>query len=311
MRRITVRLLSLLLAIFFALTALGCGEPGTVTPGSGTASPGEDNGSRTELEDSQPEEIPDLETQEVLIDRDGVRVTFTGVENDDFWGVSLKFLMENEREDKSLTFSFDRMTINGYAVNTLFGTTVAAGKKSNESLSVSDSFFDTSGIISLDEVTFELTVSDTEDWTAEPVCKETLTVHPSGIGADEVRIPARKTFEGEQTVVDNDQMSFLILDTDPDGFWGYTLLVYAENKTDTALSFSWDNVSVNGFMSDPYFGTTLRAGTRGYFQISFLSSSFEENGITEVEEIEFTLRVTDADDWFADPVYREVKTYRP
>jgi hypothetical protein len=50
---------------------------------------------------------------------------------------------------------------------------------------------------------------------------------------------------------------------------------------------------------------------RSYREISFAASDFEENDISEVEEIEFTLRAYDSDDWFADDVFKETMTYNP
>ena len=75
--------------------------------------------------------------------------------------------------------------------------------------------------------------------------------------------------------------------------------------------FSWDDVSVNGFMIDPFWASAIAPGMRNYSDISFSSSSFDENDITQVEEIEFTLRVHDYDDWFGDDVFRETLTYIP
>ncbi|MBO4228884.1 MAG: hypothetical protein J5938_00840 [Clostridia bacterium] len=311
MRSEAMRVFALILALFlFALCSLGCGGQAGITEDS-SSSPSGENGSQTEPAATENSAIPSSQAEEVLLENEFARVTFTGVKSDSFWGVSLGFLLENVSEEFSLSFSIDRMTVNGYSESVLSYQTVSPGKKVNESVSVSDSFLERTGIASLDEVVFELTVSDSEDFLAEPFCKTVLTVHPSGAAPEDVVIPERLSYEGEQVIVDNDQLSFLILKEDPEGFWGYTMLCYAENRSNQALTISWDDVSVNGFMCDPYFSTTLRPGTRGYFDVSFLSSSFEENGITEVEEVEFTLRVRDADDWFADPIYREVETYRP
>ena len=103
----------------------------------------------------------------------------------------------------------------------------------------------------------------------------------------------------------------MILDTAEDSIWGYTLNCYLENRTDKTLMFSWSDVSVNGFMVDPFWAEEVAPGKRCYDGISFSKSGFEQNGITKVEEIEYTLRIYDSSDWKADDVYKETLKYKP
>ena len=102
-----------------------------------------------------------------------------------------------------------------------------------------------------------------------------------------------------------------MLDETTDIF-GHAYRAYLENKTDKNLMFSWDNVSVNGFMNDPYWGYTLPAHSRAYTGISFYD--LEKIGIkdpSQIEEIEFKLTVSDADDWAANNLMEQVFTYNP
>jgi hypothetical protein len=113
--------------------------------------------------------------------------------------------------------------------------------------------------------------------------------------------PAKETkaeFQ-EKVFVDDENCTFKVTKIDADNEWGYTLKVYAENKTDKNLMFSWDDVSVNGFMCDPFWATTVQAGKKTNSEISFSQTDFEENGIEDVETIEFTLSIYDDDDWEA------------
>ncbi len=84
-----------------------------------------------------------------------------------------------------------------------------------------------------------------------------------------------------------------------------------ENKTDAPLMFSWADVSVNGFMVDPFWATEVAPGMRSYSEISFSGTEFDDNNITDVNEIEFRLSVSDSDDWMADALYNGVHTYNP
>ena len=107
------------------------------------------------------------------------------------------------------------------------------------------------------------------------------------------------------TLVDNEDVCFRITAIENDAIWGYTLKVYIENKTDKELMFSVDDVSVNGFMCDPFWAETVSPGKKSNSTISWFESDFEENEISEVEEITFTLNVYDSNDYNADDILQQ------
>ena len=115
----------------------------------------------------------------------------------------------------------------------------------------------------------------------------------------------------EITLVDDENCTVIIKGVDANNIFGYTLNVYLENKTDKELMFSVDDVSVNGFMCDPFWASTVSAGKKANEQISFSESDFETNGIKEVSEISFTLNVYDNADWTADYLVEETFTVNP
>lgn len=143
------------------------------------------------------------------------------------------------------------------------------------------------------EMTTGTTAPTTEETTAETTEETTEAV-----------------FE-EIVLVDNGDMTFKITAVENDPVWGYTLKVFLENKTDKELMFTFDSTSVNGFMSDPYWAETVAAGKKSNSSVYWLSDSFEENGIENVEEITFTLRVYDNADWMADDILNETFTVHP
>lgn len=112
----------------------------------------------------------------------------------------------------------------------------------------------------------------------------------------------------EKVIVDNENCTFKITNIEPDNEWGYTLKVYIENKTDKNLMFSWDDVSVNGYMCDPFWAATVQGGKKSIEEISFSTSDFEELGIEDVENIEFKLSVYDDDDFDAPYLVDEMFT---
>lgn len=115
----------------------------------------------------------------------------------------------------------------------------------------------------------------------------------------------------ETILVDNEHCTFTITALDPDNLWGYTMKAFLENKTEQDLMFSLDLVSVNGFMCDPLWASTVTAGMKANEEITFLSEDFQRNGITEVREIAFTLRVYNSNDWEAAHLVDEIFVLYP
>lgn len=250
-------------------------------------------------------------SNEVIVDDSNCSFIITEATTDSIWGFTLKVYCENKTADKNLMFSLNEVSVNGYMVDPFWATQVAAGKKANDEVSFSSDRFDEIGITSADEITFSLRIYDYDDWSADPLIEETYIVYPTGLSPDEVVSPNRLSSPNETVVVDNDQVSFIILGTSTDSIWGYTLICYLENKTDKTLMYSWNDVSVNGFMADPYWASDVAPGKKSYCSISFSNSEFEKNGITEVNSIEYSLRIFDSDDWLADDVYNGTNTYTP
>lgn len=115
----------------------------------------------------------------------------------------------------------------------------------------------------------------------------------------------------EVVLVDNENCTVIIKNIDPDNLFGYTLNVFLENKTDKELMFSVDGVSVNGYMCDPFWASIVSAGKKANQQVSFSESDFENNGISEVTDITFTLNVYDNTNWTSDYLVEETFTVNP
>ena len=96
-----------------------------------------------------------------------------------------------------------------------------------------------------------------------------------------------------------------------DSIWGYCANIYLVNKTDVTVMFTVDNTSVNGFMIDPFWARSVLPGKCTFSTISWYTSDLESNGITTVEEIEFTLRAYDSENIFADDFVSQVFKLNP
>lgn len=109
-----------------------------------------------------------------------------------------------------------------------------------------------------------------------------------------------------QVLADNDACNVTATKAGMDSIWGYCLNLALENKTeDQTLMFSIENASVNGYMCDPFWACEVTAGKKANSEVNWYKETLEENGITEVTEIEFTLWVYDSENWEADDLFNE------
>lgn len=138
----------------------------------------------------------------------------------------------------------------------------------------------------------------------------TGTAGTAGSSATDGSTSAPIVFE-ETVLIDNEHCNVTVTAIDADASWGYTLKVSIENKTELDLMFSLDHVSVNGYMCDPYWANTVLAGMKDKEDIIFSPSDFEQNGITEVTQIEFELRAYDSNDLTAADIVRETFVLYP
>lgn len=115
----------------------------------------------------------------------------------------------------------------------------------------------------------------------------------------------------ELVLIDDENVTIKVTGVEPDGLFGYTLNVFIENKTELQLMFSVDNVSVNGFMCDPFWASVVDAGKKANEQICFMESDFDRNGIEEVTDVTFTLKVYDSNDLMKDDLIEETFTVNP
>lgn len=63
-----------------------------------------------------------------VYDENGIKIVSQGIENDDIWGLSPKFYMENNT-DQAITIQIRDTSVNGYMLNTSFSSDLLPGKK--------------------------------------------------------------------------------------------------------------------------------------------------------------------------------------
>lgn len=298
---------------FFALAAslmLSLAACSGKSDGGTQATPSTGEVSTAAPETTAPDEAADqiVFEETVLVDNENCTFKIVAVEDDSFAGYTLKAYLEN-KTDLDLTFSISNASVNGFMCDPFWAATVTAGMKSNEYISFAEESLSQNGIAQVTDICFTLNVYDSNDWAADYLVKEEFTIYP--MGEEAVESYTRSAVEGETILFDNENCTMIITGFDPDDMWGYGVKLYLENKTDKNLMFSISDASVNGFMCDPYWATTVAAGKRSNTTISWMESDLEANGITEVESLTLPVHVYDADNWANEYLISETFTVNP
>ena len=112
-------------------------------------------------------------------------------------------------------------------------------------------------------------------------------------------------------LVNNEDVAVHIVSIENNAHTGMQLRIQCENKTDRALLFSWDMVSVCGFMYDPFWAEEVAAGKTANSTVYLDTYELEQMDVTSVDEISFTLRVVDSENWMEEPLVEEACTVYP
>lgn len=138
------------------------------------------------------------------------------------------------------------------------------------------------------------------------------TAAPTDAPAETIPAPTEtRTLLENAVLFDNADASFTIIKTEDSDHLGMQLHVQCVNKSSRALMFSWDMVSVCNYMYDPMWAVEVAAGKTANAVIDLDTYALEEMGIRSVDEITFTLRIADSENWMEAPIAEDVYTIYP
>ena len=300
------RFLILALCLTLALTACGRKQEAPAPTAPGLILEPE----ATEAPAAVPTEpAPSLPAVDLVPD-DRCSFTVTGTEMNEHLGLQIHVLCENN-SDRPLMFSWNNVSVCGFMYDPLWAVEVAPGKKVNSTIGIDTYSLEKIGINSVEEVSFTLTVRDSEEFMEPPVVEEQYSLYPTGKDAQSIKLPQYRHREGETVIVDRTDLTFIIYEVDDELADYYTLHCYAANRTGRDILLFWEDVSVNGFMVNPYWSVSIADGKQAYSEIIFYRSELEQQDIEVVRDITFRLQASDSTDWSADYLFDEVFTFKP
>lgn len=224
----------------------------------------------------------------VLYDAGGVKVTATGLE-DNYLGKQVKLLVENET-GRSLIVTSEDLSVNGYMMPlSSFYTEVAAGKKANDTITLLSSELKQSGIDTVAQIQFRIAVKDGENWTSV-ANSDLLTLSTSAAPYEQ------PVDDSGDTLYNAGGIRVVCKGLKQDVIWDGTVVFFMENTCGKDIYVYAENVSVNGFMQTASLWSSLRSGTKIIDGMSMLNlSDLQIDSIDQIENIEFNLRIVDAD----------------
>ncbi len=221
--------------------------------------------------------------------------------------LAIKLYLEN-KTDKEIMFSLESASVNGWDSDPFWAEAIPAGKKANETLTwrhlSEDGITTPPSIIAL-----AMRAYDNDDWFAPDFIEQVFTLYPDG---EQSAHTDQYEIRGTDTVLaDNNDVTVVVTGYGTSWLGGYAVRLFLRNKTDRTVMFSADDVSVNGFVCDPFWAAEVMPNSQAMKELSWLKSTFEENDIETVEEIEMKLRAYDSDDWSAPNFLEEYFTLHP
>jgi len=281
-------LLALAMAVLMLFSFTACfddsGDNKEIVGSNGDASnQGSDNGGSESEQNATIQET-------VCFEYDGFKVTAKEIINDSIWGAGIKLYIENNG-NKDYSLSTNAVIVNNCMVSSFSGSTVAAGKKANETLYLSSSDLEAAGITNIGQIEIYFYLYDPNSYdtiyTADCVTLKTSAYSSMDTTPD----------ESGHVLYNQGGIKIIGKYVDESTFWGSSVLLYVQNSTGRNIGISSEDMSINGFMVSGYYYADIYAGKYSLDEITIMSSDLTENGITSIDEIELKFHIYDSDSY--------------
>lgn len=277
--------LALFVLFFFGLLFLSPSD----TPDDSKLPAGADTATSQAAQNPSSESVT-IEPQ-VLFDSNSIKVTANSLDVDGFFGADINVTIENNSA-KNVTVQANSCSVNGVMIESIFSSEVAAGKKANDSITLSDVDLKAANITTIKDIEFILHIYDSDSYDTI-VDSNTIRITTS---ADSNYV---QTYDDSGFLAYEDSMVKIVVKklNSSESFWGSDVYLYIENKSDKNITVQATDVSIDGFMVDPAFSCEVNAGKRAFDTITFFESDLKKNGITDITEIELKFHIFETESW--------------
>ena len=280
----------------------------TLPPEESTPEP-ETNTPEPEANTPEPDATAKPFDGTVLVDNKECLVRVTGTERDAQIGYCVNVYLENRSSDKTYNFAVPQGAVNGVTWDPYFFTTVAPGKSKNDRICFTDPKL-AELIGEFTDIELLLSVYDHNGSASDEIVNDVYHIYP--LGKDKVKTYERDPQPNDHVIVDNDRISVILTEANPNGYHGYTLYFFLVNKTSSAVTLTVEDPQVNGKACDPSWSRTLGANKCGYTSMYWSQNTFSQSGVSsDVSEIAFVLRGYETNSTSLKDFYQEKITIHP
>lgn len=218
----------------------------------------------------------------VIYDQGGVKVTAKSIE-ETYAGIEVKMLVENSTSD-NISVGCDNFVVNGVSISGFMHISAAAGKKTNDSLTLYSSELKTAGIDQIASIkTIDAYISDSDTFMKIKSIDFEINSSIAGKHVQSIDDSGEVLYSGNGITVISKGIS--------DGFTGSDANILIKNQSGQDVIVQADNVSVNDCTIYSLHSTTIADGTVCFSSIPLLETYLEENEIESVEDVTFQLKV--------------------
>jgi len=219
-----------------------------------------------------------------LVDEADVKIVALSFAQETMVGPELKLQIENNT-DKKLVFQSCNTSVNRYVVSSVMSVEVEAGEKEKCSMILSKTDMQNCGITTVASMELAFRIFEASNW------KQYLNTAPVTLETTAAK-GFTYTFQHEGVTIHADN-GVKILAKEPVKQGGAQ--VYIHNGSEVAVAVQTVNCTVNGIEIDPQFYEEVPVGKHLVAEIIFMEEVLEENGITEVSDMEVTFEILDVD----------------
>ena len=210
---------------------------------------------------------------------------------DSLFGPEIKLYIENN-SGKDLTIQCRNVSVNGYMVDTMMSVDIVNGKKANDSLTFMSSDLESCGITDIADIELSFHIFTTSDWE-------------DYLDTDQIQLKTsiadnyQYIFDDSGDIAYNANGIKVIIKglSENASIFGPSIVVYIENNTNKAITVQSRDVSINSFMVDAMFSCEVMPSKKAVDTITFFESDFEENEITNIDNLELYFHIFDAESW--------------
>lgn len=236
--------------------------------------------------DTTTPEAVTIENQEIF-NQNGIVITTNGYKPSSHSDPEIKLIIENN-STQNVTIQTRNSSINGYMIDFQISCEVAAGKKANDTISISRSELNASGVKAIANIEFNFHIFDTDTWDAI-VDSDVVTLNTS------ISDTHTQEYDSTGTVLFEDSTVKIISKKLVEDDYDTEAILYIENNSSQYITVQARDTSINGFMVDPTISTDIAPGKKAVTDMSFSNADLEENSITSVDSIETSFHVFSTD----------------